>query len=117
METEPRTAAELSAAAAKHIRSICHLSQGVYGAPETYEVVANLKLITNSLDTVLNQLQSGLLASLEAGKATDSTGDPVENVNKAIEHLAQARTSAQQVAEALDTTQEKLAWVAWEPKS
>ncbi|WP_329532388.1 hypothetical protein OG568_18630 [Streptomyces sp. NBC_01450] len=113
MPGKPRTAVELSDAAAEAVRDLNHATQSAKGdlvyPGDAYKTVASLKLLTQRLPQSFDQLSDFLGRLAKTGAVTADYGAPDDHLAEARSALASAAITAQTLAEYLDRGHSALA--------
>ncbi|MFI1440927.1 hypothetical protein [Streptomyces fructofermentans] len=113
MPRKPRTAVELSYAAAEAVRDLNHATQNAKGElaypGDAYKTVASLKLLTQRLPQSFDQLSDFLGRLAQTGAVTADYGTPDGHLVNARSALASAAITAQTLTEHLDRAHSALA--------
>ncbi|MET7894996.1 hypothetical protein [Streptomyces mirabilis] len=113
MPRKPRTAVELSDAAAEAVRDLNHATQSAKGElvypGDAYKTVASLKLLTQRLPQSFDQLFDFLGRLAKTGAVTADYSAPDDHLAEARSALASAAITAQTLTEHLDRAHGALA--------
>ncbi|SOE27239.1 hypothetical protein [Streptomyces sp. OK228] len=113
MPRKPRTAVELSDAAAEAVRDLNHATQSAKGEltypGDAYKTVASLKLLTQRLPQSFDQISDFLGRLAKAGAVTADYGAPDDHLAEARSALASAAITSQTLTEYLDRAHSALA--------
>ena len=101
------------------IRAINHLTiGGVVVPPTAYELIGNLKALSNTLPQAVKQIGAGLAQSLEQFEVFEDKGaDPQKTVDEARMHLLDAAADFDAAANKLELAQQAVAHLGFRQPS